>query len=131
MIRIITIFFAGFCAIAGWMTVGLAGAAQAQQAAQIVRAAVLRVDPPRLPPISRLDARPDDLGFAGAQLAIQDNDTTGRFMGQDFEAIELATPPKPPRPRWKSCWGRAFPSSSFWPMTPRPWLWPIRRASGR
>ena len=29
MIRIITIFFAGFCAIAGWMTVGLAGAAPA------------------------------------------------------------------------------------------------------
>ena len=26
---------------------------------------------------------------AGARLAIEDNDTTGRFMGQDFEAIEV------------------------------------------
>ncbi len=90
MIRIFTIFFAGFCAMAG----GVVGAAQAQQAVQTVRAAVLRVDPPRLPPISRLDARPDDLGFAGARLAIQDNDTTGRFMGQDFEATEVATTPE-------------------------------------
>ena len=61
-----------------------------QDPPQTVRAAVLRVDVPALPPISRLDAPPDDLGFAGARLAIQDNDTTGRFMGQDFEAQEVA-----------------------------------------
>ena len=61
-----------------------------QDPPQTVRAAVLRIDVPALPPISRLDAPPDDLGFAGARLAIQDNDTTGRFMGQDFEAQEVA-----------------------------------------
>ncbi len=60
---------------------------------QTVRAAVLRVDVPALPPISRLDAPPVDLGFAGARLAIQDNDTTGRFMGQDFEALEIVAGP--------------------------------------
>ncbi|MFO1166117.1 MAG: ABC transporter substrate-binding protein [Paracoccus sp. (in: a-proteobacteria)] len=68
--------------------------AWAQQAPpQTVRAAVLRVDVPALPPISRLDAPPVDLGFAGARLAIQDNDTTGRFMGQDFEALEIVAGP--------------------------------------
>lgn len=59
-----------------------------------IRAAVLRVDDPGLPPISRLDLPPADLGFAGARLAIEDNDTTGRFMGQDFEAEEVAATPQ-------------------------------------
>lgn len=75
-----------------------AGPAWAQQAAQkpveTVRAAVLRVDVPHLPPISRLDTPPGDLGFAGARLAIEDNDTTGRFMGQDFEALEVTATPE-------------------------------------
>ena len=59
----------------------------------LIPAAVLRVDREGLPPISRLDLPPDDLGFAGARLAIEDNDTTGRFMGQDFDATEVATTP--------------------------------------
>lgn len=78
----------------------LAAGAQAQTAVAAgaappatVRAAVLRVDAPRLPPISRLDTPPEDLGMAGARLAIGDNDTTGRFMGQDFEAIEVTATP--------------------------------------
>nr|WP_111301365.1 ABC transporter substrate-binding protein [Paracoccus saliphilus] len=60
----------------------------------LIRTAVLRVDDPGLPPISRLDLEPADLGFAGARLAIEDNDTTGRFMGQDFEAVEVAASPQ-------------------------------------
>ncbi|SMO95736.1 ABC transporter substrate-binding protein [Paracoccus laeviglucosivorans] len=70
----------------------------AQQAApkpmQTVRAAVLRVDAPTLLPISRLDTPPGDLGFAGAKLAINDNDTTGRFMNQDFQALEITATPE-------------------------------------
>ena len=61
----------------------LAGAALAQQPQpemQLIRAAVLRVDEERLPPISRLDLPVGDQGFAGARLAIEDNDTTGRFI---------------------------------------------------
>ncbi|MDO5659044.1 MAG: ABC transporter substrate-binding protein [Paracoccus sp. (in: a-proteobacteria)] len=60
-------------------------------AEDVIRAAVLRVDQVNLPPISRLDAMPDDLGFAGAELATQDNATTGQFMGQDFETETIAT----------------------------------------
>jgi ABC transporter substrate binding protein (PQQ-dependent alcohol dehydrogenase system) len=36
------------------------------------------------PPISPLDLRPPDDGIAGARLAINDNNTTGRFLGQEF-----------------------------------------------
>lgn len=69
-------------------------AAQEQSDATLISAAVLRVDEDSLPPISRLSLPPEDLGFAGARLAIEDNDTTGRFTGQDFEAIEVATTPE-------------------------------------
>ncbi len=68
-------------------------AAAAQPAAQMIRVGVLRVDRAGLPPISRLDLPPADLAFAGARLAIDDNDTTGRFLGQDFEAVEVAATP--------------------------------------
>lgn len=59
----------------------------------MIRAAVLRVDDPGLPPISRMELPPDDLGFAGGRLATDDNDTTGRFMGQDFDTLEIAATP--------------------------------------
>ncbi len=47
----------------------------------IVLARELRELPP---PISPLDIRPPDEGVAGARLAINDNNTTGRFLGQEF-----------------------------------------------
>jgi ABC transporter substrate binding protein (PQQ-dependent alcohol dehydrogenase system) len=37
------------------------------------------------PTISLLDKTPPDGGIAGAKLAMSDNDTTGRFMNQQFE----------------------------------------------
>lgn len=56
-------------------------------------AAVLRVDAPGPMPISRMDLAPDDLGFAGAELANADNTTTGGFMGQSFTTdVVVATP---------------------------------------
>ncbi|ATQ55005.1 ABC transporter substrate-binding protein [Paracoccus yeei] len=58
------------------------------------RAAVLRVDAPAGPlPISRLDLKPDDLGFAGAELGTADNATTGSFMGQSFTTQTVAATP--------------------------------------
>ena len=58
-----------------------------------VKAAVLRIDYPRLLPISRFDLRPDDLGFAGAALADEDNGTTGSFLGHTYETQTIAVPP--------------------------------------
>jgi ABC transporter substrate binding protein (PQQ-dependent alcohol dehydrogenase system) len=59
-----------------------------------VKAAVLRVDYPTLLPISRYDLRPDDLGFAGAALADEDNGTTGGFLGHTYETRAVATGPE-------------------------------------
>lgn len=42
------------------------------------------IRPDRLPPLSLLDIPPPDDGVAGAKLAIADNNTTGRFLKQDF-----------------------------------------------
>lgn len=58
------------------------------------RAAVIRLDAPGPMPISRMDLRPDDLGFAGAVLATADNATTGRFMGQGFATETVAATPE-------------------------------------
>ncbi len=38
----------------------------------------------RLPPLSLLDIPPPDDGIAGAKLAISDNNTTGKFLNQEF-----------------------------------------------
>lgn len=59
-----------------------------------VRAAVLRVDYPALLPISRLDLKPEDLGFAGAALADEDNGTTGTFLGHTYETVTRAAAPE-------------------------------------
>ncbi len=61
---------------------------------QVISALVLRVDTPKPKPISRLDLVPDDLGFAGGALATEDNQTTGRFMGQEFVTANIAVPPE-------------------------------------
>lgn len=58
-----------------------------------VRAAVLRVDARRPPPISRLDLPPPDLGFAGGALATADNQTTGSFLGQTYATRDVTTDP--------------------------------------
>ncbi|MPZ40302.1 MAG: ABC transporter substrate-binding protein [Rhizobiales bacterium] len=57
----------------------------------IVLARELRDVPP---PFSLLDVRPPDDGVAGARLAINDNNTTGRFLKQAFtlEVVESGKP---------------------------------------
>jgi len=49
---------------------------------RILMAREIRED--RLPPLSLLDIAPPDDGVAGAKLAIADNNTTGRFLKQEF-----------------------------------------------
>lgn len=66
-----------------------AGAAAAQQPGpgvqktQEIKLGYLRAYAPQLA-LSVLDVAPRDEGVAGAELAITDNNTTGRFMGQSF-----------------------------------------------
>jgi len=78
-----------------WIAAGvlLALATPAAAAEGEVKAAVLRVDTAGLPPASRLDLPPEDLGFAGAALATNDNATTGAFLKQTFTtSTAKATP---------------------------------------
>ena len=81
-------------------TIALAVAAAAPAIGQeaepeaTVAAAVLRVEHPRPLTISRLDLPPEDIGFAGGELAIADNLTTGSFMGQDFTVELVSVPPE-------------------------------------
>nr|WP_246107444.1 ABC transporter substrate-binding protein [Puniceibacterium confluentis] len=59
-----------------------------------VRAAVFRIDYPSLAPISRYDLVPEDIGFAGALLAQEDNMTTGAFLGHTYTLETIAVPPQ-------------------------------------
>jgi ABC transporter substrate binding protein (PQQ-dependent alcohol dehydrogenase system) len=47
----------------------------------------------RRPVISLLDKPAPDNGFAGANLAMSDNNTTGRFMNQQFDLIDIPVQP--------------------------------------
>ncbi|MFM7085026.1 MAG: ABC transporter substrate-binding protein [Hyphomicrobium sp.] len=62
--------------------------AENRQALRILMVRQLR--PKRLPPLSLLDLPPQDEGLAGAKLAIDDNNTTGRFLNQNFSLEEIS-----------------------------------------
>lgn len=47
---------------------------------------------PEPPPLSLVEPVAKDKGLAGAQLAIEDNNTTGKFLHQDFELVEKILP---------------------------------------
>ncbi|MEY8828718.1 ABC transporter substrate-binding protein [Sedimentitalea sp. XS_ASV28] len=59
-----------------------------------VRTVVFRIDYPQAAPISRFDLLPDNIGFAGALLATEDNATTGGFLGHSYTLENIATPPE-------------------------------------
>ena len=73
-----------------------AGAAPASAPASVEKINILlarQIREDRLPPLSLLDIAPPDDGEAGAKLAISDNNTTGKFVGQEFllETVSSAT----------------------------------------
>ncbi|MEP2531153.1 ABC transporter substrate-binding protein [Shimia sp.] len=48
----------------------------------------LKVETPAPKTLSNLDAIPDDLGVAGARTGLDDNQTTGKFLGQSYNFTE-------------------------------------------
>ncbi len=51
--------------------------------------------PQELPPkLSNLDVPPADDGVAGGELSIKDNNTTGRFLGQEFTLTSVTLAPE-------------------------------------
>ncbi|MCT4558047.1 MAG: ABC transporter substrate-binding protein [Pelagimonas sp.] len=59
---------------------------------QEVKVAYLRQEPAPNPTLSNLDPAPKDMGVAGAELALKDNATTGRFMGQNWSLDVVSVP---------------------------------------
>ena len=64
-----------------------------------VNIAYFEINRPAPPVLSNLDPIPIDLGIAGARLGLEDNQTTGRFLGQTFTletfVVEQDQDPKP------------------------------------
>ncbi|MGH1330008.1 MAG: ABC transporter substrate-binding protein [Paracoccaceae bacterium] len=59
-------------------------AALGQASALDIEITYLHLEQKARPTLSNLDPIPDDLGLAGALLAIEENNTTGRFLGQIY-----------------------------------------------
>lgn len=70
-----------------------AALAAAPAAAVEVTIAWLRQQVPPPPVLSNLDPVPEDLGRAGALVGLEDNATTGRFLGQTFALAVHDVPP--------------------------------------
>ena len=70
---------------------GAEATASTSSAEKITILVVRQIREDRLPPLSLLDIAPPDDGVAGAKLAISDNNTTGRFMGQEFVLDTLSS----------------------------------------
>ncbi len=69
-------------------------AAKPMPGAEKINIVLIRELHDRAPPLSLLDIPPADDGIAGAKLAIQDNNTTGRFMKQEF-VLDIVESDKP------------------------------------
>lgn len=70
------------------------GMASAEAETLEIPIGVLKIEYPEKLPLSRLDLSPDDLGFAGGQLSVDDNNTTGRFLGHKYEMRPVSATPE-------------------------------------
>ncbi len=86
--------FSRFFATAGFILAALAvplDYAQAAPALEIPIVFLSRAETPRLP-LSFVDPVVEDPGVWGARLAIKDNQTTGSFLNQEYELVEVVIP---------------------------------------
>lgn len=96
----LTMTVAGLMAVSGWpanaQQPGPATPTQSQPAAEVTKIPILfaRESRERPPPLSLLDLPNADDGIAGGKLGILDNNTTGRFLKQEF-ALETIENEKP------------------------------------
>jgi ABC transporter substrate binding protein (PQQ-dependent alcohol dehydrogenase system) len=80
---------AAFGAVVG----GLGKPAVASDVGQTIRIGYIR-SLERHPTLSLLDRAASDAGLAGAQMAISDNNTTGRFLGQAYNMVDMPATPQ-------------------------------------
>lgn len=75
-----------------WLGLSVASASVAQAELGIT-IHYLKKEVAALPTLSNLDPIPDDLGQRGAELGLEDNITTGRFLGQSY-ALQVTRVPE-------------------------------------
>ncbi|MEM7268565.1 MAG: ABC transporter substrate-binding protein [Pseudomonadota bacterium] len=79
--------------IALWISILIAFASAAMAQEVVIKTAVLRVEQGKPLPLTRIERDPADIGFAGAAVGLDDNNTTGRFLKHNYEAVEIDTTP--------------------------------------
>lgn len=68
------------------------GGAAGVAASEPLNVIYLKLERPPVPTLSNLDPIPDDLGAAGARLGLADNQTTGQFLGHDYDLNVVVVP---------------------------------------
>jgi len=83
----------GLSALLVFVALGAAGPVSAAEEIEVPIVYVGRAEGSKLPPVSLLEPRhlPDE-GLAGATLGIEDNKTTGGFLGHKYAMTELIVP---------------------------------------
>ena len=79
---VLNILFAFF---AFWTTTQVA-------AGDVVEVVYLEIQTPRPPILSTLERRPDDIGYSGAQVGLNDINSTGAFLGQKYKLRKVTVP---------------------------------------
>ncbi len=77
------------CLLAMCLTIYLTWAPQSRAQGVVVELAYLRLAVPAVVPTSLLDPPPTDEGVQGAQMAMEDNRTTGRLLLQEWRLKEV------------------------------------------
>lgn len=75
------------------LLIALAGAANPARAEITVAMTYLRQEEKAPPVLSNLDPVPEDLGIAGAKVALTDTETTGRFLGHRYTLRVVSVEP--------------------------------------
>lgn len=75
------------------LLIALAGAANPARAEITVAMTYLRQEEKAPPVLSNLDPVPEDLGIAGAKVALADTETTGRFLGHRYTLRVVSVEP--------------------------------------
>lgn len=78
------VFFAAYALIGDWVKL------YAAETPIAVKIGMIRFHTERPPNLSNLVVPPENEGVAGAEMSISDNNTTGKFLGQQFE-LEVVT----------------------------------------
>ena len=86
--RVLSILLGAIAFVSGSLA---GGAGRAEEFARIPIAYLNQVVE-RPPKLSNLDLPPEDQGYAGGRLSIRDNNTTGRFLEQEFVLEEVEVP---------------------------------------